>query len=265
MKKPLLDVIFASEKRKNVLLLLNNGPKEMKVILQHLKTNRPALLPQMRILENHHLITQFNDVYQLTNIGKLIVEETEPFLQTVEVVDFDIDYWGTRRLDFLPPHLLERISELAGHEIVEPGTLDLHDINHNFYEKTMASKSVNLICRFFYPNCCDFFAEWVDNQVDISLIVDRALFKKIREKHTTEFRKLMDSGKTTLYMYPDEIEFMKLAQNDYCVMLMLFEKKIGYDNRTLLNFNPNSFEWGKELFEHYRQRSIEISDIFQEY
>lgn len=261
MKKPLIDVIFASEKRKNVLLLLNSGPKEMSTLLTHLKTNRPALLPQIRILEDHHLITQFDDTYQLTTIGKLLVDEIEPLLRTTDALDVDIDYWGTRRLDFLPKSLLERIGELADHEIIEPGTLDLHDINFKFYEKTMKSKSVNLICRFFYPNCCSFFLEWIKNNVQVSVIVDRELLRKIKMNYANEFRNLIDSGRTTLYLYPDEIEFMKLAQNDYCVLLMLFDKKIGYDNKTLLNFNPDSFEWGKELFECYRQKSIKITDI----
>jgi predicted transcriptional regulator len=56
MKKPLLDVIFASEKRKNVLLVLQEGPKQMETLLESLGTIRQALLPQIRILEEHYLV-----------------------------------------------------------------------------------------------------------------------------------------------------------------------------------------------------------------
>ncbi|AFV22510.1 hypothetical protein Mpsy_0299 [Methanolobus psychrophilus R15] len=45
MKKPLLDVIFASEKRKGVLLLLQSGAKKMKYLLSALKTNRNHCFP----------------------------------------------------------------------------------------------------------------------------------------------------------------------------------------------------------------------------
>ncbi|MDW7733644.1 MAG: winged helix-turn-helix domain-containing protein [Methanolobus sp.] len=261
MKKPLIDIIFASGKRKNVLLLLNNGPKEMSTLLTHLKTNRPALLPQIRILEDHHLITQADDIYQLTIIGKLLVDEIEPLLNTIAVLDIDIDYWGTRRLDFLPRDLLERINELADCEITEPSSMDLHDINHEFHDKTFESRSASFICRFLYPNFDALLAKWIEEKVNISMIVDNELLERIRENHANEFKYLINSGCAKLYLYPEEIGLMKFAQNDYCIMLMLFNKKLGYDNKTLLIRNQESLEWGRELFEHYKQRSTIINNI----
>ena len=70
MKKTLIDVIFASEKRKAVLLLLKEEPKETQDILKSLDTTRQALLPQMKVLEEHHLVSHYNDTYELTTIGK---------------------------------------------------------------------------------------------------------------------------------------------------------------------------------------------------
>ncbi|WP_406658075.1 winged helix-turn-helix domain-containing protein [Methanolobus sp. ZRKC2] len=261
MKKPLIDVVFASEKRKKVLLLLNSGPKVMKTILKHLKTNRPALLPQIRILEDYHLITQFNDVYQLTTIGKLVVDEIEPFLKTVDILDIDIDYWGTRNLEFLPKNLLERISELGDCEITEPSSMDLHGINNDFRDRTFESSSASFICRFLYPDFDSLLNEWIEKQVQISMIVDNELLKRIKESHAKEFMNCINTGSFELFLYPDNIEFMKFAQNDHCIMLMLFNEKLQYDNKTLLSFNRNSSEWGKEFFENYKQRSMLISDI----
>ncbi|KXS42568.1 hypothetical protein HWN40_08140 [Methanolobus zinderi] len=40
MKKSLLDVIFASDKRKKVLLLLQDSPQEMETLLELLDTRR---------------------------------------------------------------------------------------------------------------------------------------------------------------------------------------------------------------------------------
>jgi hypothetical protein len=44
MGKTLPDVIFASDKRKEVLLLLRDGAKEMNYLLNALDTTRTALL-----------------------------------------------------------------------------------------------------------------------------------------------------------------------------------------------------------------------------
>ncbi|TGC09437.1 helix-turn-helix transcriptional regulator [Methanolobus halotolerans] len=108
MMKSLIDVVFMSEKRKDVLLLLQDGTKEMKVILETLNTTRQALLPQIRILEEHHLVTDSDDTYELTTIGKLIVNDMVSVLSILNVFDVDVDYWGTRNLDFIPSHLLRR-------------------------------------------------------------------------------------------------------------------------------------------------------------
>ena len=51
MKKALLDVLYASDKRMRVLLLLKEEPKETQELLKFLDTTRQALLPQMKILE----------------------------------------------------------------------------------------------------------------------------------------------------------------------------------------------------------------------
>lgn len=51
MEKLLLEVIFASEKRKEVLLLLQDGARGIEDILDSVGTTRTSLLPQMKILE----------------------------------------------------------------------------------------------------------------------------------------------------------------------------------------------------------------------
>ncbi|MDP2217308.1 MAG: hypothetical protein Q8J68_08490 [Methanolobus sp.] len=65
----------------------------------------------MKVLEENHLVIHYDDTYDLTKIGELIVNEIEPLLATIAVLDKNIEYWGTHKLDFIPPHLLERIYE----------------------------------------------------------------------------------------------------------------------------------------------------------
>jgi predicted transcriptional regulator len=54
MRRALIETISRSEKRKDVLLLLQNGPVSMSNILQTLDVSRNALLPQMKILDEAH-------------------------------------------------------------------------------------------------------------------------------------------------------------------------------------------------------------------
>jgi predicted transcriptional regulator len=66
MKKPIIEILLSSEKRKKVLLLLQDGPREMETLLRSLNTTRTALLPQLKILKESHLISQSGDTYEST-------------------------------------------------------------------------------------------------------------------------------------------------------------------------------------------------------
>ena len=112
MKKPLLDVLFASEKRKQVILQLKDGAKEMEDILSTLDTTRNALLPQIRMLEEHYLVSHSQDAYELTILGKMVADQITPLIDTVETFDSDIEYWGTHNIDFLPPDLSGSIAAM---------------------------------------------------------------------------------------------------------------------------------------------------------
>jgi predicted transcriptional regulator len=94
--------LFASDKRKSVLMILKDGPHEMEYVLQSLHTTRQSLLPQINILADHHLVNYYNNTCELTLIGKLILDKMLPLVNTVEVLDIDIEYWGTHNLNFIP-------------------------------------------------------------------------------------------------------------------------------------------------------------------
>jgi predicted transcriptional regulator len=166
MKKPLLDVIFASEKRKKILILLKDGAQEMETILSSLNTTRQAVLPQIRILEEHYLVAHYDDTYELTTIGKLIVDEMVSLVGTLEAFDVDIDYWGTRRLDFLPPHLLKKMSELRNCKIINPPITELYSLHKSFNPESMP-RSVYIVTTIFYPDFYLIIEEMLENDLYI--------------------------------------------------------------------------------------------------
>ncbi|MDD4247946.1 MAG: ArsR family transcriptional regulator, partial [Methanosarcina sp.] len=56
MNPNLLDLILFSEKRKDFLLLLKEGPKNAQEILDRLQVPRTALLPQIKKLKEQNLV-----------------------------------------------------------------------------------------------------------------------------------------------------------------------------------------------------------------
>lgn len=261
MKKTLIDILFMSEKRKETLLLLQDDVKEMKDLLRLLKTNRQSLLPQMRILEEHHLVTHEKDTYELTNIGKLIVSEMAPLVRTAETLDIDIDYWGTHNLDFIPPHLLERIDELQECKVFKPNVVDMFEINKDFVESAMKSNSIYLISTIMHPAFPSILSNFVRSNRSVQMIISRELFDKLKEEWFTIFKEFIDSGGVKFYLYTAGLNVTTLAITDSCFILRLLSSNNEFSNKQLICSDPESHQWSKDLFQHYLERSTLIDRI----
>jgi len=105
MELQLIDTIFFSDKRKNLLLLLKDGPKTIEEIKTELEVSSSPIMAQIRILLKDGLLVQKRDIYELSVKGKLIVPKMEPLLSTFQVFDENHDYWARQDLRILPSHL----------------------------------------------------------------------------------------------------------------------------------------------------------------
>jgi predicted transcriptional regulator len=261
MKKQLIEVIFASEKRKEVLLLLQDGAKEMPGILELLNTTRQALLPQMRTLEEHHLVSSDRDTYELTIIGKLIVNQMSPLVRTVGALGSDIDYWGSHILDFIPPHLLERIGEIGECNTITPTVPETHYILKKFHESSKDSGVLYSINTFFHPNFVDLFADLVRNNVEIHFILSQDLLDSMTENYNKTFNDLINTNKFHFYLHPQDLGFMSLGVSKYHLMLTSLRTDGFFDNNRILCNNQNAVEWGIELFNYYLKDSTQIKEV----
>lgn len=261
LKRPLIDVIFTSEKRKNVLLLLKDSKKKMETLLKSLDTTRQSLLPQIRILEEHNLVKGHGDIYELTTIGKVVVNEMTPLLDTINSFDQDIEYWGTHDLSFLPPNLLKRINELEICKIIDPPITEAYELLQNFQSASCSSVALYGVTTYFHPDFDKLFYEIMSNNVNIYVIITEELLNKLLLHHHAVFTELVNNSLFNAFVSRHIEGFLSFAFNDKYILLQLMKDNGEYDNKEVLCSNPESLEWGKELFDHYLNDSIPITDI----
>jgi predicted transcriptional regulator len=259
--KPLLDVLFMSDKRKEVLLLLQDGAKEMEVLVKALDTTRQALLPQIRTLEDHYLVSHRRDTYELTSIGKLIVDEMTPLRGILKVFDNDTDYWGTHKLDFIPPHLLKKIGQLGQCRIINPPLHDAYELNRDIVKTTLKSRSLISVTSYLHPSFPTVSAKFSEMGIQVQMIITADMFKQLKLQDYDQFRQLLKLENTTYWLYPKDIGFMSFIQNDYCSLLRLITNNGLFDNKQLLFCDPAALQWGREFFEHYLKDSTLITGI----
>ncbi|WP_321418098.1 winged helix-turn-helix domain-containing protein [uncultured Methanomethylovorans sp.] len=268
MRKALIDVLFASDQRKEVLLLLQEETKETENLLTSLKTTRKKLLSQMKVLEEHHLVSHYDDSYELTAIGKLVVDEIVPLLDKIEVLDTDIDYWGTRKLDFVPPHLFKRLLELKECQIINPYTqsiyarpLDIYGTDDEFQETSKNSDNFCAVTAFFHPHFISMFTEMLHGKVKINIIVTPNVVDIIRNQYQAEYIEIIKSKLFNLFVYPKKIDFVSFAYNEYYLLMRLLTNEGNYDYKYMLSSSQNALDWGKVLFEYYLKDSVPLARI----
>lgn len=261
MKKPLLDVIFASGKRKDVLLILQDGPMEMRTILGSLGVTRQGLLPQVRMLEEHQLVTHSNDVYQLTTLGEIVVSKMAPLLTIIDVFESDIDYWGTHNFLFIPQPLLGTIGRLAKCETVRPPITDLYSIYRQFHETSTRSESLHVATTFFFPDFVDLFSELIYNRVSVHFIISPSLLIKMQNQYYEEFKHFLGNEFLNFYVYKEDFDFLTGGYNDHCMLMRLLQYNGQSYNKLIVCSDPVALGWAKELFEYFLRDSVPLSEL----
>ena len=261
MKHSLCDVIFASEKRKKVLLLLMDGAKEMEYLLKSLDTTRQALLPQTKVLEEHYLVTHHNDVYKLTSIGELLVNDVASLVDTFGVFDVDIEYLGTQKLEFIPPHLFKRIKEIGRCRVVSPKLSEMYDLNEEFHEDSKKSKSVFIVASFIHSNFVELTSELIANNVEMHYIFSRELVTTLRGHKHIHLTDLLQNDLMHIYMYSKEIDFLFMGRNDYCLIVNPLSYDGTTDRKYIMCAKKEALKWGSDFFDYYLKDSVIVDKI----
>ena len=260
-KKQLIDVIFASEKRKNVLLMLKDGPQEMAVILEELDTNRPALLPQIRILEEHSLVYQSGDSYGLTTIGKIVVDEMKPFLDTIESLNKHSDYLSTHNTESIPDYLFERISELRNCKIIEPSLVNTYEINREFFDKSKESSSMMFVFTFMHPTFLEILSYYLVREIDISMILSRELLDKVKNEYPEELQDTLSNNGVKFYVYNKDIKVSSLSISDDCFVLRLLFANNEFSSKQVYCCHPEAYKWSRDFFDYFMKDAVRITSI----
>ena len=81
MRSSLITILLSSEKRTDLLLLLNEKPRTIEEINNELDTNSVAILPQLKRLKENGLVVQEDRIYDLSLLGRIIVRKMESLVK----------------------------------------------------------------------------------------------------------------------------------------------------------------------------------------
>lgn len=262
MEDSLLDLIFLSEKRKNILLLLLEGPKDMNTIRKALKASATSVQPQIKMLKEKHLVVQDKDAYRLSEIGKIIAEKMKPLLDTLFVLEKNADYWAERDVSKVPPFLLRRIGELGHCITVEPQIEHMFEMIPNYVENAEKSKRFETLISYFHPLFPSFYLRLAQKGTSVSIILPELILKRWAEDdYREQTRQFLKMENTKLMVCKECEKTPTIVAADNFMGIALFPKEGIFDRRFVICFEPGALSWGKELYDYYEQESEQIEDI----
>jgi predicted transcriptional regulator len=262
MEDSLLDLIFLSEKRKNILLLLLEGPEDINTIKKNLKASATSVQPQIKMLKEKRLVVQDKDIYRLSEIGKIIAEKMKPLLDTLSVLEQNSEYWADRDISKIPPFLLQRMGELGQCNIVEPRMEHMFELIPEYVENTKKSRRFEALISYFHPLFPSFYLEIAQNGTSVSLILPEPILKRwIEDDYREQTMQFLKMENTRLMVCKDCEKTPTIVAADNFMGIALFPKGGTFDRKYVICFEPGALAWGKDLYDYYEQNSEQIEDI----
>ncbi len=257
----LIDTIFFSDKRKNLLLLLKDGPKTIEEIKTKLEVSSSPIMAQIRVLQKDELIVQKRDVYELSVKGKLIIPKMEPLLSTFQVFDENYDYWARQDLSTLPPHLLDRIGEFKNCKEIIPERTHIFDYPPEIIDPLQRSRTVMEVSSFFRPGYPHLYLNLAKKRIEVSLVLERPIYTKLISDYRKEVEEFINMKNTRLFVCDNRIELASSIVTDHFVSLSLVSKDGRYYNHEMVSFEKSAISWGQELFSYYMEMSEQIQQV----
>ena len=256
----LLSILTFSEKRKDILFLLEESPKTLSEIKDYFDVRSPEILPRLKEMESANMIVRQDGMYRLTPLGKVSAAYYKPFLDTLKAIESNEDFWKNHDLTAIPDTLLNRIQDLKECRIVKNEHEYIYDSHKSFMDNVMTSTYFMGFASIFLPSFPKMFLEIARKKIPVYIIVTPNVFFKVKNEHSYEIEEFIGYKHTSLHVYDNaKVSF---AVTDLFISLSLFFKNGTFDPRSdLVGFDSSAIKWGEDLFKHYKDNSIEIKSI----
>ncbi len=257
MDKDLIDLLFMSQKRRDLLLLLKNGGRKIEDIVSILHVTPTGMLPQIKKLKEESLIFQENKEYKLTPLAEILVEKMEPLINTLEVIEENLNYWQERDLSSIPHSFLERLNELKSCSLIEPDPDNIFEPPNIFLENIRKSKKILSLSSIFHPIFSEIFQRKGED-TEITLIVTQKIDERLKNDFEKELEVYMAGEKRRLLVCVGELKIAMIIKTEYFMSADFLTYKGAFDQETIIGIEPAPMKWAEDLILHYRDKAQEI-------
>jgi predicted transcriptional regulator len=276
MQSSLLDTLFLSEKRKDLLLFLKDGAKNADDIKEAFDFPWKSMIPQINKLEEWRLLTYKKGTCALTSMGEIIVENMDRLLMTLKVHEDYGNYWLEHDLKPIPKELLHRISELGHCEVLEPNLPNIFEQQEKMIAIMNGSDKVLAFVSIYHPVQLLKFWDMIERGTKLEIIITEDVYKiikgeirpeltilqshnpifiSLKEEYEKEMEELFKYQDANIFVYKKDVKPLSITVTDRFLSLALMDKSGRYNNCMITSSEHTAVLWGEELFNYYKGMS----------
>jgi predicted transcriptional regulator len=254
----LIDLLFMSQKRRDLLLLLKDGGRTIEEIVDILNVTPTGMLPQIKKLKDEFLVIQDEKEYRLTPVAEILAEKMKPLLDTLEVIEENKNFWDNRDLSDLSPAFLKRLNELKPYSIVKPDPDKIFETSPVFLKNIEKSKNILSLFSIFHPALPEIFLKTENKNIKITLIITKRIYERLKNDFEEELKFYLSRKNRHFFVCAHEMKIATLTKTERFMMADFLTWKGDYDQESIMAFEPASLKWAEELIFYYRGNAQEI-------
>jgi predicted transcriptional regulator len=257
MQSELIDIVFRSPKRRDLLLLLGERPRTMEEIKLLLDVSPIAILPQIKKLTDSSLVTQKNGNYELTDMGDQVFKKVQSLVNVLILLEQD-NYWLEHDLSGIPQYLLDRIGDLKDCSLTKTDPSQIFEPNTELLNFFSSSRDLMVFSSIYRPEFLFLYSEPGRQKSEITLIFTESVIEKILQNHEKKIKKFTTVQKTELFVCNDGVKLAELIVSEIGMMISLFDRNGRFYQEYIYCSEPQAINWATELIEFYKSQAWHI-------
>ncbi|WP_240664394.1 winged helix-turn-helix domain-containing protein [Methanosarcina sp. MSH10X1] len=254
-------MIFRSEKRRDLLIFLKDKPRSIDEIQEHLRVDSISILPQLKKLKDRKLVLQKNHTYELSIMGKAIVDRMPPLLETLKVLEDNFDYWSRRNLEGIPSVLQGRIGELKNCKLIRPDLSHMFELDPEYVENLLLSRQVLGFSSYFHPSFIPLYLEIAKKEAEVSIMLTEPVLKRFKTDFPEDLRALIEFEHVNLTLFPKDPKLAGFTVTDRFFLLTILPQVKFFEHESLFSSRPEALKWGTDLFLHLQKEAVQVKEI----
>jgi len=251
--------IIASDVRMKIILCLDDGSKNLKLLTQKIGFSPSTISHENRKLEEKRIIFKKGRFFHLSPIGKIILIKLINLLKSKSLINNNQEFFLNHNIDCIPDNFLYEIESLYGSCVLESTAKNIFYPQKSLYEFLRNSIKIKGVYPIFFPNQLNLFKQLLKNDVEIQLILtDEILDHLIDTIGRNSLKKALSEQNLILWRTEEDLK-INLVLSENFLSLALFFKNGSYDSSSILICEQiSAIEWGDKLFNHYLKSAEKI-------